>query len=153
MMNWQLYGQKNIDNLMEKYRFETPYISVDALQKTQSTTVILDAREVDEFRVSHIKNAHYIGYKNFDLKQLNNIVKDKNTTIVVYCSVGVRSGNIGDQLKARGYTSVYNLYGGIFEWVNNGFAVYDLNKNITKQIHAYSKKWGVYLKKGVKIYE
>jgi rhodanese-related sulfurtransferase len=30
-------------------------------------------------------------------------VKDKNTNIIVYCSIGVRSEQIGEKLKKLGY--------------------------------------------------
>jgi len=72
--------------------------------------------------------------------------------IVVYCSLGIRSEIIGKQLIAEGYTAVYNLYGGIFEWVNKGKAVYN-NTQETSKVHAYSKSWGSYLLKGTKVYE
>ena len=71
---------------------------------------------------------------------------------MVYCSVGIRSEIIGKKLLAEGYTAVYNLYGGIFEWTNKGGKVYSAN-NTTSKVHAYSKQWGSYLLKGTKVYE
>jgi len=38
-----------------------------------------------------------------------------------------------------GYTNVSNLYGGIFEWVNQGNNVVDDNNRITPKVHAYGK--------------
>ena len=40
--------------------------------------------------------------------------------IIVYCSIGVRSEDIGEKLKELGYTKILNLYGGIFDWKNKG---------------------------------
>ena len=52
-----------------------------------------------------------------------------------------------------GYKEVYNLYGGIFEWVNQGNRVVTgENNSVTKQVHAYDKVWGTWLKEGVKVY-
>ena len=76
----------------------------------------------------------------------------KDASIVIYCSVGVRSEKIGEKLIAAGYTNVKNLYGSIFEWVNEGNAVYNMNGKATNRVHAYSKTWGIWLKKGVKVY-
>ena len=81
-----------------------------------------------------------------------NITLDKNKQIVVYCSIGVRSEIIAKKIRALGYTNVYNLYGGLFEWVNKGGELFLANKR-TQKVHAYSKKWGAYLTEGIKVYE
>ena len=46
-----------------------------------------------------------------------------------------------------------NLRGGIFDWVNMGYPVYDKEGNETQKIHAYDKSWGKWLIKGEKVYE
>ena len=152
-LSWSTYGQKSIDELMAGYNFKAPFISAKSLYKVQTTSVVLDAREAQEYQVSKIENALHIGYENFDLNKLRDLISDKNTTLIVYCSVGVRSGKIAEKLIANGYTSVYNLYGGILDWVNKGYPVYDDNKKRTEKVHVFSKKWGVYLSKGKKVYE
>jgi 3-mercaptopyruvate sulfurtransferase SseA len=73
--------------------------------------------------------------------------------IVVYCSLGVRSEDIAEQLKKEGYTNVYNLFGGIFEWKNSNHKVYDNKEEPTENVHAFSKKWSKWLLKGNKIYD
>jgi predicted sulfurtransferase len=75
----------------------------------------------------------------------------KDTPIIVYCSVGYRSEKVAEQIIAAGYTQVSNLYGGIFEWVNEEQPVYD-TKGKTQKVHAYNKVWGVWLRKGKKVY-
>lgn len=113
----------------------------DSLNKDQ--VVFLDAREKSEFEVSHIKDAIWIGYNDFSIERLNGI--DRSKTIVVYCSVGYRSGKVGEQIIAQGYDNVLNLYGGIFEWTNEGNEV--VNKDgLTNEVHGYDAKWGVFLK-------
>ncbi len=111
--------------------------------------VFIDAREKNEYEVSHIKNAVWVGYKNFDLQQIHNI--DKSQKIVVYCSIGYRSEKIAEKLIKAGYNNVSNLYGGIFEWVNVGNQVYRLNEP-TNEVHAYNRMWSKWLRKGKKIY-
>ena len=71
----------------------------------------------------------------------------------MYCSLGIRSEDIAEKLKKVGFTNVRNLYGGIFEWKNKDFKVYDINNNETENVHAFNNEWGKWLKKGVKIYE
>ena len=125
-------------------------ISVGELAKLKDA-VLLDAREEAEYKVSHLLNARYVGYDNFNMDSLKNI--DKQATIIVYCSVGYRSEKIAEKLKSAGFANVSNLYGGIFEWVNQGNQVVDSNENKTNNVHAYNKTWGIWLNKGNKVYE
>lgn len=111
--------------------------------------VLLDTREPEEFAVSHLKGAKFVGYDTFDLGTLKDIPKSQ--PIVVYCSIGARSQDIGKRLVDAGYQEVYNLYGGIFHWVNQGNAVYAAKKE-TSKIHAYSRTWGIWLNQGEKVY-
>lgn len=130
-----------------------PYLRVAALQaklQQQAPLVVLDIRSGKEYAVSHIAGARLVPYDNFDVSQVQGIAKD--TPLVVYCSVGYRSEQVGEQLLAAGYTNVRNLYGGLFEWVNQGYPVYN-QKGKTSKVHAYSKTWGIWLQKGEKVYE
>lgn len=147
------FAQNTIPKVLEKLNKKSvPYLTVNELQLRENY-ILLDAREIKEFNVSHIENAINVGFNNFDSKKVATILKDKNATIVVYCSIGVRSEKIGEKLLKLGYKNVFNLYGGIFEWKNNGGKVVT-NQNIeTDKIHTFNKEWSVYLKKGTKVYE
>lgn len=128
-----------------------PTITVEELaQKDLSKITLLDAREKVEYNVSHLKNARWVGYDDFDMDRVKGIPKDAN--IVIYCSIGVRSEKIGERLKEAGYQNIQNLYGSIFEWVNEGHTVYGPDGKPTNKVHAYNKKWGIWLKKGEKVY-
>ena len=126
-----------------------PEIQVQEAARDSANILFLDARELKECGVSQIKGAVSVGYDHFDASQLADIPKDRR--IVVYCSVGYRSEKVAEQLLAAGYKNVSNLYGGIFEWVNQGNPVFD-EKGQTQRVHAYSRTWGVWLKKGKKVY-
>ncbi|WP_405268976.1 rhodanese-like domain-containing protein [Cellulophaga sp. Ld12] len=144
-----LVAQRSIEKTLEKLNKESvPYITVAELQQ-QDSLIILDTREQEEYKVSHLKNAIWVGYDNFDSQQLK--LQDKNQKIVVYCSIGVRSENIGEKLLANGYSNVQNLYGGIFKWVEEDLPVYDSEENRTENVHVFSKYWGKLLTKGNKI--
>lgn len=125
-------------------------ISVKELMPKIDQVVLLDAREPQEYEVSHLKNAKFVGFNQFNISILQYL--SKNSEIVVYCSIGVRSEKIGEKLKAAGFTNVKNLYGSIFEWVNQGNQVFDTQNRPTKKVHAFNKKWGVWLNKGEKVY-
>jgi rhodanese-related sulfurtransferase len=132
--------------------FSVPVISVQELYKSKSDYIILDTREKEEYDISHIQDAKYIGYKDFDKKKMTAIPKDSK--IVLYCSVGYRSEKIGKKLQKLGYTNVYNLFGSIFEWVNQGYMVVDNLNHPVFKVHTYDKKWSQWVDedKAVKVY-
>ncbi len=127
---------------------ESPVSSI--LINTDSI-VYLDAREKREYQISHIKNAIWTGYDTFNMSRVKHL--PKNTKIVIYCSVGYRSEVISRKLMKKGFTNISNLYGGIFEWVNQGGKIYDMKNQETDKVHAYDKAWGVWLQKGIKVYK
>ncbi|MGB1217465.1 MAG: rhodanese-like domain-containing protein [Saprospiraceae bacterium] len=119
--------------------FSVPTISVEELSKQGlENFLLLDARGKKEFETSHIQGAEYAGFWDFDLRNWKNV--DKEQPIVVYCSVGYRSEKIGEKFKKAGFKNVYNLYGSIFEWINQGNPI-EKNGTETKEIHTYNKKW------------
>jgi len=46
---------------------------------------------------------------------------DPKRPVVVHCAVGARSAKVVDLLRRAGYPHVYNLAGGIVEWMNRQF--------------------------------
>ena len=132
------------------YSKSVPLVSCDELKK-MTNVVLLDTRERQEFEVSHLPKARWVGYNDFDLSRVQDI--PKTATIVTYCSVGYRSEKVGDKLLAAGYRNVHNLYGSLFEWVNQGNPVVDHTGKPTQRVHAYSRAWGIWLNKGEKVYE
>lgn len=126
--------------------------TVDDLEELEKNNIILlDAREKREFEVSHMNNAQWVGYNDFSPKRVKDIPKDAK--VIVYCSVGYRSEKVSEQLLDLGYTDVSNLYGGLFEWVNQGNEVVT-EDSTTEKVHAYDKLWGIWVdtEKDNKIY-
>ena len=120
-------SQETIQALLKTHNKESvAYMSVQELAMPKTEAVLLDSRELIEYETSHLKNAVHVGYDEFNIETVTNQLTDKSTTIVVYCSLGIRSEDIAEQLKKKGYTNVYNLFGGIFEWKNKDFTVYNI---------------------------
>ena len=113
--------------------------------------LFLDAREKEEFEVSHIPKASWVGYDDFELSRLDTVPKEQ--PLIVYCSIGLRSEKIAKRLMEAGFENVQNLYGGIFQWVNQGYEVENSQGETTEQVHGYSRMWGIFLRKGTKVYK
>ncbi len=147
-----LYSQSNIDSLLQKFNKKTiPYISVQELKEDAASYLILDTRKKREFEVSHIPNAIWVSEKlNGNDLVVTKIKKDQ--PIVVYCSVGIRSEDYGEELKKMGYLNVKNLYGSIFAWKDAGYRLLNAKGKLTDSVHVFSRKWEQYLHSGIKVY-
>lgn len=117
--------------------------------KESADYLILDTREENEYKVSHIPEAVWAGYDNFQEELLTDMPKDK--PILLYCSVGYRSERIGERLQEMGFTNVHNLYGGIFEWSNKDNKILDENKTPTAKVHGFNREWSKWILKGEKV--
>lgn len=147
-------AQDSLEALLNKYNTKSvPYITVQELAMPKTKAIIFDAREPEEYSVSHLKNSISVGYNSFDMDAVESEFQDKNQMIVVYCSIGIRSETIGEKLQKAGYKNIHNLYGGIFEWKDRDFPIFDANGKKTDKVHVFSKAWGKWLQNGIKVYD
>ncbi len=129
---------------------KTPVINIKEAAANKNNYTFLDAREAKEYNVSHIPNARFVGSEQFELRAISDLPKNK--PLIVYCAIGKRSEKITKKLLKEGFSNVRNLYGGIFEWVNQGNVVVDNENKPTNKVHAYGRFWGQFLEKGEKVY-
>ncbi len=142
-LNWEA-----INSTIEEDYPGVPEITADdvyGLLGEESAVHLVDVRESVEYSVSHLPGA----------VQVADFVPDRlasDSLIVAYCSVGLRSAKYVQQLKARGFTRVYNLRGSIFTWANRGLPlVVDGRKAL--HVHPYSERWGKLLKENLHSYQ
>ena len=81
--------------------------------------ITLDVRTPGEFNEGHIEGAQLIDFQSGNFE--NEIATlDKSKTYAVYCRSGNRSGEAVKVMSDAGFTSVYNLNGGVIDWANAG---------------------------------
>jgi rhodanese-related sulfurtransferase len=93
-------------------------------KKMQSGSVqLLDVRTAGEYKNGHLKNALQADWTN--TAQFADRIQylDKNRPVLVYCASGGRSAAAAQYLKAKGFTSVQNLEGGLTAWKMEGRAM------------------------------
>ena len=150
-----MQAQNEIEQALDEYADGSiEYISTDELAKLISADQniqLLDTRSKEEFEVSFIENALFVGYEDFELERYEDQL-DKNLPIILYCSIGVRSEKIGEQLKAAGFNNIKNLRGGIFKWFNEARTIINENEQETNRIHGFNEKWSRFLKRGEVVY-
>jgi phage shock protein E len=80
---------------------------------------VLDVRTPEEWAGGTIKGAQKMNFFDKDFNhQLEKL--DKTKPVFVYCKSGGRSGKATKQMKKMGFTTVYNLVGGISAWDDSG---------------------------------
>ncbi|RSK50291.1 rhodanese-like domain-containing protein [Hymenobacter rigui] len=121
------------------------------LRQPTPNVLLLDTRTAAEYRVSHLRGARFVDFDHFRQTDLSTVPKTR--PVVVYCTVGARSEQVGMWLREQGFQQVHNLYGGIFQWVNDGYDVVNAQGTTTTNVHPYSVLWRPWLKKGTPVYE
>lgn len=152
-MKWiRVLTASNYDQMLEAlYEKTVPFIypSREDQIKDLRPYVILDTRSAEEFAVSRIPNAIWVGYPDINKEFINTLSKDQ--AILVYCSVGYRSERVGEQLLEMGFTDVHNLYGGIFEWLNKGYGLMNSDGKWVDQVHGYAPSWGKWVEADIEV--
>jgi len=82
--------------------------------------MILDVRTQEEFNEGYIEGAVLIPVSELE-DRLNELPQDK--PIIVYCKSGVRSSTAANLLVENGFIEIYNMTGGITDWINEGYPV------------------------------
>jgi rhodanese-related sulfurtransferase len=107
--------------------------------KDRPQPVLLDVRTPAEWDISHLPGARRVDPKADAKTAAAGLAKD--TPIVTYCSIGYRSGEMAERLRAAGYAHVQNLEGSIFQWANEHRPLVRDGERVTR-VHPYSEGWG-----------
>ncbi len=129
-----------INELYERYKRsfpDTPDVSVEEVIIMQERTdvVLVDRRKRKEQEVSMLPGA--ITSREFE----KNMEKYKDKTIVVYCTIGNRSGHYTKHLIEKGIRA-YNLMGSILAWIHAGQRLVSDGEE-TRRVHVYGRKWNL----------
>lgn len=131
---------KTVYEMYEEYSKEFPDVKyvypVEAMRLyREDKLVFVDVREEEELDISMLPGAITKG--DF----LRNPKGYGTRKIVVYCTIGLRSGIFAKEM-ADNKVEVYNLKGSMLAWILEGGRVYHDNKE-TKRIHVYGNKWNL----------
>ena len=91
----------------------------DSLITAMSDEQLVDVRTPEEFSEGHLVGAQNIDWQNEDFA-INVGALDKSKPVLVYCRSGNRSKEAADYLFSNGFTTVYELDGGITGWTAAG---------------------------------
>lgn len=80
---------------------------------------LVDVREESEYAAGHVKDTIHIG-KGVIERDIERLIPNKNTEIILYCGGGFRSALAADNVQKMGYRNVYSMDGGWRAWNQKG---------------------------------
>lgn len=129
-----------LDSTIAKFDHEfegVPHLKPTELKffvREKRDIVLIDAREPAERNVSTLPDA--ITIEEFE-RQPNRL---KDRQVIVYCTVGYRSGIETKRLISEGINAL-NLRGGIIGWCKQNGKLVDPDGNSTRKVHTYGQEW------------
>lgn len=113
------------EQLCQAARAEIDGISVaetKALLDAGRLPLFVDVREMAEWDKSRLPQAIYLG-KGIIERDIEALVPDFDTPMILYCGGGYRSALSALNLKRMGYTQVLSMDGGFRSWCEAGHPV------------------------------
>lgn len=107
--------------------------------------VVVDVRTPEERDISIIAGA--IDHEYFE----RNMASYQNKKIIVYCTIGYRSGFYAETLRQKGLDA-YNLSEGILGWTHVGGLLVNSRGRTTDKVHVYSRPWDLAVKNAVAVF-
>ncbi len=140
---------ESVDEKIEREYPSVQAISTEVLltryeASSDGLPIIIDVRENGEFRVSHLDDALNLESAEAISDMIAEQGLNKDTEIIVYCSVGYRSASVAADLQERGFTAVLNLEHSLFEWANKGYPMINASGS-TDKVHPFNRAWSVLL--------
>jgi len=133
------WRQDKIMTMYHQYAEEFPLvegITVSELQKLQQQDqklILVDVRSPRERAVSYIPGA--ITTEEFE----HNLEQYQNEKIIVYCTIGYRSGKYAQKMQRQGIR-VLNLEGSLLAWSHiQGQLINQIGA--TKKVHVFGRQW------------
>ncbi len=100
-------------NIIAMDEFEKIDIDAARLMIKRESVSIVDIRDEDSYRESHIAGAVSLGNKNMNafLKET-----DRERSLICYCYHGISSQSAAKYFVSQGFKKVYSLIGGFERW-------------------------------------
>jgi rhodanese-related sulfurtransferase len=111
--------------IVEETRKRIREVSIDEVKKKldrKEKFLLIDVREESEYAADHLPGAVHLG-KGIIERDVEALVPDQDTPMVLYCGGGFRSALAADNLQKMGYTQVLSMDGGIRGWREKGFSL------------------------------
>jgi rhodanese-related sulfurtransferase len=110
-------------NLVNDAKSRVKQIDINGLKRMRESGepfTLVDVREDKEWTAGHARDAIHLG-KGIIERDIEQVIPNKSTSIVLYCGGGFRSALAADNLQKMGYTGCISMDGGWRAWTEAGF--------------------------------
>ncbi len=125
-----------IKDMVEEARKNVSVLTLNEADtmREEGNTTFIDVREPSEFNESAIAGAINIprGVLEFAVDQ-NELLKERDKPYVLYCRCGGRAALAAESLKRMGFSNVYALNPGFYDWRLHGKRI-EMNYHIPNRM-------------------
>lgn len=119
----QLVAMDKKINLQNRGKYLSPKDWVRALEAKEKDTILIDVRNNYESKVGHFKDAILPNLDTFRkfpqyAEELQEKYDPKTTKVLMYCTGGIRCELFSSLLQEKGFTSIFQLQGGVINYGN-----------------------------------
>lgn len=111
-----------ITEFLRTRRSGQPVSSSEAVQLMNRDAVVVDLRSSSDFKKGHILGAKHIPSAGIE-ERAKEISKDSAKPVLVYCAAGNYGPQAAAKLRAKGFSEVHALRGGLNNWQADGMPV------------------------------
>ncbi len=118
------HGAKFVE-IVDRARREIRECTIEEMRARRAAGdefLLLDVREESEYAAGRIPGARHLG-KGVIERDIEEVVPDPATPLVLYCGGGYRSALAALNLQLMGYTSVISMDGGFRGWKDRGLEI------------------------------
>jgi len=126
--------------LLRKVKSEIEEVDpAEVKELLEEGVTVIDVRETEEVAQGKIPGAKHVP-RGFLEPRIEQVVPDRSTPIILYCSAGIRSAYAARTLTQElGYTNVRSMIGGFTLWKDRGYEV-EVPRTLTpEQLERYSR--------------
>ena len=132
----------NVNASIEQDFPDVDHVGIDEFTELRDDdSLVIDVRTIEEYQVSHIPGALHLANAAAIRDFLEQNPDNQDKTLLIYCSVGVRSAQVARELQAMEVGDPINFRGSIFAWANAGLPLQNLAGE-TNEVHPYNRRWG-----------
>jgi len=102
--------------------------------------MLVDCRKTSEQAVSRLPGA--VVRDDFEAQRDADPQRFAGRPVVIYCTIGYRSGRYAAALRKQGIDA-YNLHGGVLDWAHDGGAFLTPEGADTRDVHVYGRQWSL----------
>ncbi|MGH9804503.1 MAG: rhodanese-like domain-containing protein [Candidatus Acidiferrales bacterium] len=111
--------------IVEEARAKIQELSIEQVKQqveAREPMRLIDVREGEEYARGHLPGAEPL-CKGIIERDIEKLVPDPETPVVLYCGGGFRSALAAENLLRMGYKKVWSMWGGWRAWTEAGFPV------------------------------